>query len=350
MARSTLAFFSWILAAGALVAQTRLVLPGGAAQVEATGSTNVPFGRSTAMLVQAAYDARLFPAAVTIQALAMRLDGGTTATAKTVELELRASTMAADILGIQADFATNRGSDERSVLTRKILSLPTLAQGATPNPFLVSFPFDTPFPYTPAANAWLVEFRVYGQQPGSYTLDSSWVCDSPTRYFGPQGCGPQGGPVLTAACETLQVMWGRSFFLSVRDAKPVAATLLMLGTFETGSWAGIPIPYDLTSIGAPGCSLSLDPVYIAAKNADATGLASYGFSLPSYPWFLGQTIRFQGAALDAAANPLGLVSSQPGKVVVCGWELVARTWATVLTATSGTREVGVAPIVELTVQ
>ena len=350
MARSTLAFFSLLATTIALPAQTKLALPAWAASSEATGSTNVPFGRSTAMLVQSAYDARLFTVPVTIQALTMRLDGGTTATTKTVELDLRLSTMPTDILGLQADFATNRGSDERTVVSRKILNLPTLGQGTTPNPFLVNFPCETPFPFTPNANALLVEFRVYGQQPGAYSLDSTWVCDSPTRYFGPGGCGPQGGPVLTAVCETLQVMWGRTFYLAVRDAKPSALTLLLLGSIETGSWGGITIPQALAAFGAPGCWLAIDPLAILSKNADQSGLASYGFSLPSYPAFLGQWIRFQGVALDPGANPLGIVSSQAGKVVVCGWELVARNWSTGLSATSGTREIGIAPVVELTVQ
>lgn len=347
MARFTLAFF-WILAvAQTLPGQAKLVLPPGAATKEATGSTNLPFGRSTPALVQTAYDARLFPGAMTVRSLAMRLDGGATASAKTVEFDLRLSTMPTSVLGIQSDFATNRGSDEKTVIARKITSLPALGQAATPNPFLVTFLLEAPFVYTPAANSLLVEFRVYGQQPTAYTLDSSWVCESPTQYFGPPGCGPQGGPVLHAVCETLQVMWGRSFYLAVKDAKPGALTALLLGTLESGVWGGITIPHELSPYGAPGCWLAVDPLAVQSKAADGSGFASYGFSLPSNPWFLGQWVRFQGVGLDAGANALGVVASEAGKVVVCGWELVARVWATSVTGSAGNREVGVGAILEV---
>ena len=43
-------------------------------------------------------------------------------------------------------------------------------------------------------------------------------------------------------------------------------------------------------------------------------------------------------------------SVQPAKVIVCGWESVARTWATSVSATNGTREIGVAPVIQITVQ
>jgi hypothetical protein len=350
MVRSLVALCAALCPAITAVAQQQLVLPPGALASEATGSTNVPFGRSTPVLVQAAYDARLFPRPVTIQALAHRLDGATSAAGKQVELEVRLATMPVSIISLQADFATNRGADLKAVIARKIVSLPSLAQAATPNPFLVSLAFDLPFTFTPAGNSLLVETAVFGQAPGNYTLDSTWVCTSPVVNYGPNGCGPSGGPTLRATCETQQVMWGRQFFLAVRDAKPQAATLLMLGTLESGSWSGLVLPVSLAAIGAPGCWLSIDPLVTLNAAADATGLASYGFFVPSYPWLQGQVVRFQGVALDPAANALGVTSSQPGKVVVCGWESVARTWSTSVTAVTGTREIGVAPVLQLAVQ
>jgi len=65
---------------------------------------------------------------------------------------------------------------------------------------------------------------------------------------------------------------------------------------------------------------------------------------------LGEWLRFQSATLDAAANSLGLVTSQAQKVQVCGWEPVGRVWSNGISAALGTREIGVSAVVQLTVQ
>ena len=350
MARCTLAILLWSGLGSHLCAQTTLVLPPAAATAEATGATNVPFGRSTAMLAQQAYDALLFPRSIVVQGVAFRLDGGTTAATKQVELEMRMATMPAGIIGMQATFAQNLGLDAKIVFARKVVDLPAHTQATTPNPFHCSIPLENVFPYTPNANALLLELAIAGQAPGTFTLDSTFACDSPVTHYGPAGCGPTGGNVLKATCETQQVMWGRTFYLRVYDTKPSTVTALLFGTLETGSWQGLTLPFGLQALGAPGCSLSIDPLVLTSKSADAAGSASYPFAIPSYPWLQGQVLRFQGLALDAAANPLGIVTAQPGKVAICGWEAVARVWAPGANATSGARERGVAPVVRLSAQ
>ncbi|MHC5065467.1 MAG: hypothetical protein ACYTG5_15985, partial [Planctomycetota bacterium] len=59
--KASAAFSSMLLCIGLLPAQSELVLPPSHEQVVGTGSTNVPFGRSTPNRVQLAYDAMLFP-------------------------------------------------------------------------------------------------------------------------------------------------------------------------------------------------------------------------------------------------------------------------------------------------
>jgi hypothetical protein len=331
-------------------AQTRIVLPRSHAAFEGTGATNVPLGRSTPVRVQAAYDGLLFPGAVTVQRLALRLDGGQTASGKRIEHELRASTSGWGVTFLQATFAQNPGADETVVVDRKTFDLPPLGQASTPNAFHAALPLDRTFRYDPARGALLLDWTVFGQAPGAYPLDATWLCDSPQQPVGPAGCGPGSGPVLRADCLTAQVLWGRSFTLRVSAARPGAATFLFLGTIEQGSWGGFPLPFDLGVLGAPGCPVSIDLVAGAGGPADGSGTFSRNLFVPSLPALQLQWVRFQGVALDPLANALGVVTSQAAKVQVCGWEPVARVWATPATAAVGTRELGIAPVLELTVQ
>ena len=331
-------------------AQRSIVVPPSHAGVAGTGSTNVPFGRSTPMRLQAVYDPLNFAGPIVVTGVGFRLDEGQTTPGKRVELECRLSSMGAGIVRIQSEFAQNRGPDEQVVIARRTIDLPALGQAMNPNPFHLQLSLDRPFPYDPAGGALVLEIAVFGQEARGLPLDSTWVCDSPTVRYGPPGCGPASGPALSADCLTTGPTWGRNLALRVFDARPFAVTGLFLGTIEQGVWNGLPIPSDLGLFGAPGCSLSVDPRIVASRAADATGSAVYDFFVPSIPDLKGTVVRFQGVAVDPTANALGVVTSQAAKVEICGWEPVARVFAAGLTASIGQRELGVAPVLQLTVQ
>lgn len=331
-------------------AQTNLVLPPSHALREGTSFTNVPFGRSTPMRCQLAYDGALFPRAGSLDGLTLRVDGGQTVAAKQVELAVRASTGPTSVLALQMTFAQNVGGDDREVFARRLLDLPALTSAQTPNAFTVAIPFDAPFPYDPRAGGALFDLSVFGQPPGSYPLDLTYVCDSPVQRYGPAGCGPQGGQPLQVTAATTQVMWGQAFDLQVSAARPGSVAGVFLGAIEQGQWAGITLPFDLAVAGAPGCHLSIDMLFSAFAPANGIGTATLPLAIPPRPELVGATIRFQGFDIDAAANALGVTTSQPAKVVVCGWERVGRVWASGATATAGTREIGLAPPAALTLR
>ncbi|MEZ5963419.1 MAG: hypothetical protein R3F56_06185 [Planctomycetota bacterium] len=332
------------------LAQTLVVLPPSHAAREATSATNVPFGRSTPVRCQMGYDGVLVPRAGTVDRVAWRLDGGQTTAGKQVDMSLHASTGPRNVLTLQVTFALNVGSDDREVVARRLLSLPPLTSGQTPNPFHAQVPFDAPFAYDPRLGVLLLDATVFAQPPGDFGLDLTYVCDSPVVRYGPPGCGPQGGAPLLVDAATTQVMWGQPFHLLVSSARPGSVAGVFLGSLEQGSWGGITLPLDLTPIGASGCHLSIDTLLSAYTVADPAGTATFPFALPARPDLLGQTIRFQGIDFDPSLNALGIVTSQPGKVTVCGWERVGRVWASGTTATSGVREIGVAPPVEVRLQ
>lgn len=335
-----------VLCVAPSAAQT-LVVPGSHAGREGSGATNLPFGRPTPVRVQAAYDGGLFPAARRITALAWRPDGAAKPAAKRVEVEIRLSTMPSPLTWIRDEFRRNRGADETVALGRRWVVLPSSKSTARPRPFEVALALDRAFAYDPRKGPLLVEVVVHRQPAGAYPLDATWICDSPRAAYGPPGCGP-AGKVLLADCPTRQVLWGKGVTLRLRNAPAKRGTMLFLGSIEKGTWKGIPIPIELSAYGAPGCWLAVDVLMAESRVADAGGQALYGFNVPSIPTLKGQWLRYQGAALAPAANALGVISSQARKVQVCGYEAVARVFATDTTATKGARELGVAPVLRIT--
>lgn len=339
-----------LLFAGALAAQTVLVVPASHAARDGSGTTNVPFGRSSATRVQNAYDPMLFAGPATITALALRTDGGAAVAGKVVDCEIRMSTMPGSVLALDPDFSRNRGVDETTVLPRQMLTLPAQSTMSVPNPLLPAIPLAVPFAYDPALGSLLVEIVVHGQPPGAYALDVTYVCDSPELPIGPQSCTPVGGVPLRVESSTTQVIWGRPWVARVLDAPPGAMVTLALGTVESGPWSGFVLPQDLAGLGAPGCYLSIDLAASFFSVAAGDGSATFPFVIPNNPSTIGFWIRYQGGAFHPSANALGVVTSQARKVQVCGWEPVARVWASGLSTALGTREVGVAPVIGLSTQ
>jgi hypothetical protein len=96
--------------------------------------------------------------------------------------------------------------------------------------------------------------------------------------------------------------------------------------------------------------VSIDAAAVYYDIAPPDGSVTFPFFIPNNPNVLGEWLRFQAATFDAAANALGLVTSQAQKVQVCGWEPVGRVWSNGITLASGTREMGVAAVIQVTVQ
>ncbi len=344
------ALLATFLFAVSLTGQSLLTLPASHTTQEGTSSTNVPFGRSSPVRVQCAYDAMLFTGPSLITQIAFRLDGGGAAAQKTVDCEIRMSTMALSLVGMDPNFALNRGGDETIVLPQQLLTLPAQAANGTPSAFLPPIPLSTPFAYDPANGALLVEIVIFGQPPGVYSLDVTYACDSPDVGIGSNACAQSSGLPLQVQSASTQVMWGRPWIARARDAAPGAIVVLAIGSIDSGPWNGFVLPQSLDNLGAPGCVLGIDVAATWYTLALGDGTAQFPFSLANSPQVIGEWIRFQAATLDPAANALGVVTSQAKKVQVCGWEPVARVWASGATPTLGTKEIGLAPVLQLTVQ
>ncbi|MCB9882923.1 MAG: S8 family serine peptidase [Planctomycetes bacterium] len=87
----------------------------------------------------------------------------------------------------------------------------------------------------------------------------------------------------------------------------VSPQVLVMGT-NTTNWNGLALPFDMTGIGAPNCSIYTDhavvfPVTPAPGGADLT------LPIPNDPATTGLTLHWQGYIISTQANALGLASS-----------------------------------------
>lgn len=109
---------------------------------------------------------------------------------------------------------------------------------------------------------------------------------------------------------------GTLFVTEVANAPPSSLLLRLIGTSDTFSSTFGPLPVDMGPLGAPNCSLMVDPMVIEAWLAGPAGTAQFAQSLPTASVFLGFALHEQVAAFDPFANPLGLVLSNPIRYVL----------------------------------
>jgi hypothetical protein len=124
-------------------------------------------------------------------------------------------------------------------------------------------------------------------------------------------CGPGVRP-LPAISGTGSTARRGSFTVSAASLRPNTAALLLLGRSEQ-SYAGVPLPLDLTAVGAPGCRLYTDLLLVTVRAADAGGAVAVSLTIPDDPALAGRNFFVQWTALDAAANALGLSFTALGR-------------------------------------
>jgi hypothetical protein len=125
------------------------------------------------------------------------------------------------------------------------------------------------------------------------------------------GCaGTAGVPEL--AHEGLPWL-GDTFRIGVGPVAGSAISVLALGLSQT-VFGGQPLPLDLGPVGAPGCEVLAAPDVLAGPLLGAS--PHWDIAVPVAPSLIGFSMFVQGAVLDGAANPLGLVVSDAMAIVV----------------------------------
>ncbi len=121
------------------------------------------------------------------------------------------------------------------------------------------------------------------------------------------GCsGPGATPIVTAGANSLPWL-GDSFIIRTHGLANNLPALLVFGLSRT-LWGAVPLPFDLASLGMPGCELSISIDSTRALTPVA-GEASVTFAIPATMGLIGFEFHNQALALDLGANPAGLVTS-----------------------------------------
>jgi hypothetical protein len=150
---------------------------------------------------------------------------------------------------------------------------------------------------------------------GSASLGDTWeyAPADPGTYapFG-TGCAGSAGALTLAARAGLMPYPGNTVTVDVAPVPPNVAVIRSFGLSRT-QWGTIALPFDLTSLGMPGCTLlasgDSSRLVFAAGNT-----ASFSFPIPNDQAFVGFDFYNQAFALDPAANAAGVVASNAAQV------------------------------------
>ena len=121
--------------------------------------------------------------------------------------------------------------------------------------------------------------------------------------FGAGCAGTNGTPVMTN--DNFPGLGFQHFRVRVQNAVPSLIAVPIFGGAPIG-----PPPLDLASIGAPGCSVYVNPdVLLPLSPVDPSGAATTEIQIPNLPQLVNYTFYLQWAALDPAANAFGFTTS-----------------------------------------
>ena len=110
-------------------------------------------------------------------------------------------------------------------------------------------------------------------------------------------------PVLTSTPPRL----GQNVTLTCSSLRPSQFAWIVLG-FSTTVWSGNPLPWELSSLGMPGCFARCS-VDLTDSGLNVSGVFSTTFLLPPVVATLGTSLHSQALGLDPGINALGAVNS-----------------------------------------
>jgi CubicO group peptidase (beta-lactamase class C family) len=134
------------------------------------------------------------------------------------------------------------------------------------------------------------------------------IDDLMTPYGSP--CAGSGTGTLTLAGSGSAMIGDRTGF-DLSNALPNTGALCMLSAAR--------IQADLGFLGAPGCTLLVDPLVLSLVLISPTGTASQLVDIPLDPGLVGSHLYGQYAVYDPHANPFGWYLSRGLDVRIGGW-------------------------------
>ena len=302
-----------VLVPGALTAQIvpTHISPVAAATGLGNSNNNIPFSWSPCSYQQVHGVTSFSSTQVGLwQRMALRMANGFANNAgRTVDLELFLAESPNDGASASGTFANNVVSgSEINVMPRTMVNLPQIPD----NSWSMTLPFTTPFLFTGLAH---ISWRVnnYGNSNNNsiftYPLDA-WSSWGSSQGLG-SGCRSNNGtsPAQHSAVVPAPGQVAQFYGYSYVPAGGLAA-VLTIGN-SASSFFGVPLPFDLTPLGAPSCSLYVNWLLVltGSTNANSSGSVQINVPLPNDPALTGSTIHSQYLFADPTGNALGLFTS-----------------------------------------
>jgi hypothetical protein len=305
-----------LAAASSLSAQTTSIFPTDHGAIEGPSSAGLPFGDGIARR-QFVYLAGFVgvPHGAQITRIGFRPDALATDTGRRVQFQIQMGHGTQTLFTVSSLFAQNYSSAPTVVFARRIVQLPNLV-AAPPGPSndKVWIQLDTPFTYDASQNL-VVDFSISaidnGNQAFPYRMDlPTWVADRSS--FG-TGCVQSDGrtPEITTQNGYVAGPWT----VTLSRALPNSVYSLHVGA-GTSSWLGIPLPFPLDNLGAPGCSLLVEFPVVISRPTGSSGVDTLSANIPNDTVFYGLRFYAQALIFDLFANNLGVVTSNGASTTI----------------------------------
>jgi hypothetical protein len=108
---------------------------------------------------------------------------------------------------------------------------------------------------------------------------------------------------------------GSTFVSRIDRVLPNTIVVPMLGLSNTVALGGVPLPFDLGGLGAPGCFVRVDPLVTIGVLADGNGTGFFDFPLLPNLSARGFTVYAQCLCLDPPLNPAWLSVSNDMRLI-----------------------------------
>jgi hypothetical protein len=306
-----------IAVAAAAPAQGRSVTPPARATTEGNSSYALAFGAARLRFQQLiAPNGHTVPPGASLIAAAVRRDGPSPVTflAKTVRYEVWVSESPVAATSISPVFAENRGPAAVRVFDAKDVSFPPAPPGPIPSAIMALWPFDRPFRYQATGRSLCIEWVALApaQRFSEWIVDREWA--TPAGGQGSRAVGTSCGGAGRLEVEEGTLFAGAAVWYWSGDVAPAlhgSPLLAVMGASVT-SWGGIPLPFDLAPLGAPGCAVRSDLLAVQTGVVrSATWLGDHYdvfWRTPASAALFGA--RFSGQVwILAPANALGVVTT-----------------------------------------
>ncbi len=308
-----LTFVVILALAGALPAQIKRVIPGSVATQD--GNRSSPFFAAYAAgRVQLIIErSELCQTLAMINQVALRADAAVIVPKKTISsVKFTMGYAKTTPSGMNLNFAANRSGTQRVMFNGR-LDLP--AQVAASHPFNIVWKFTKPFQFLSKNGDLLLEWSIpLIFSVGSYHLDTHQQT-APTGYAHPFGKnGSFAAPELYGmSCPSPnKLKVGGSLDLRAGSFRNKYPSFVAVG-FSRQQFGPLPLPLDLSSVGAKGNALyvSLDVFFpLAMTGTPGRWEVKSSAPIPTDTNLKGLWVYAQTVFLDAKANPFGLVFSE----------------------------------------